>query len=221
MVVAQKETRIAYHCPHCNTTVFGLIGKFALAADMLRLKCPCGKSELTITYTLDKKVRLSVPCLFCATEHPYVISQNLFFERDLFLLNCPYTNMDICFIGEAEKIDEALEQNKAELHKLLEHLGLTSIEELRGESEDGGEDAEPYLSDAQIYDIIRFLVADLSEEGEITCPCGSGHYECEIAPHGIRVYCPECHAEHFFRAESVGDAQEFLHCSHIDLLQKD
>ena len=219
MVVSPKQTRIAYRCPHCNTTVFGLIGKFALSADMLRLKCPCGKSELTITYTQEKKVRLSVPCLFCASEHSYLLSQSVFFERELFLLGCPYTNMDICFMGEEKKIDEALEENKKELQKLLEHLGLSSLSELRGEDEED-EDDEPYLSDAQIYDIIRVLVADLSEEGEITCPCNGGRYECEIAPHGIRVFCPECHAEHFFRAESVGDAQEFLHCSHIDLLPK-
>ena len=92
--------------------------------------------------------------------------------------------------------------------------------QLRGENEEEEDEDIPYLSDAQIYDIIRFLITDLSEEGEISCPCESGHYECEVAPHGIRVYCPECGADHLFRAESVADAQEFLHCSHIDLLPR-
>ncbi len=219
MVVPQKQTHIAYRCPHCNLTVFGFVGKFALAADMLKLKCPCGKSELMLTYTQEKKIRLTVPCLFCASEHQYTVSQNLFFERDLFLLNCSYTNMDICFIGEKDKIDDALAQNEKELHRLLETLGLSSMEELRGET--GEEDDTPYLNDAQIYDIIRFLIADLSEEGEISCPCGSGQYDCEVVSGGIRVFCPECGAEHVFRAESVGDAQEFLHCAHIDLLPKE
>lgn len=220
MVFPQKQTHIAYRCPHCNLTVFGFVGKFALAADMLKLKCPCGKSELTMTYTAEKKIRLTVPCLFCAGEHQYVVTQSLFFERDLFLLNCSYTNMDICFIGDKEKIDEALIENEKELHRLLENLGLSSMEELRGAS-DTEDDDLPYLNDAQIYDIIRFLIADLSEEGEISCPCGSGQYDCEVVAGGIRVFCPECGAEHLFRAESVGDAQEFLHCSHIDLLSKD
>ncbi len=220
MVVKQKQTHIAYRCPHCNLTVFGFVGKFALSADMLRLKCPCGKSELTMTYTADKKIRLAVPCLFCASEHQFVVTQNLFFERDIFLLNCSYTNMDICFIGDKAKIDAALEENEKELHRLLQNLGLSSMAQLRGEQEGEDEDDIPYLNDAQIYDIIRFLIADLSEEGEISCPCESGHYECEVAPHGIRVFCTECGAEHLFRAESVADAQEFLHCSHIDLLPR-
>ncbi len=219
MLVSQTQTHIAYRCPHCNLTVFGFVGKFALAADMLKLKCPCGKSELTLTYTTEKKIRLNVPCLFCASEHQFVLTQNLFFERDIFLLNCCYTNMDICFIGNKEKIDEALEQNEKELHKLLESLGLSGMEQLRGGySED--EEEPPTLSDAQIYDIIRFLITDLSEEGEISCPCESGQYECEVAAGGIRVFCTECGAEHLFRAESVGDAQEFLHCAHIDLLPR-
>ena len=38
------------------------VGLFALKADMLKLKCECGKSEMSIVYGKDGKVRLTVPC---------------------------------------------------------------------------------------------------------------------------------------------------------------
>ena len=55
MIIEQKQTHIAYHCPHCGTAVLGYVGEFALSADMLKLKCDCGQSEMTVTYTNDKK----------------------------------------------------------------------------------------------------------------------------------------------------------------------
>ena len=108
MILNPGQTHVAYRCPDCGTVIYGFVGKFALSAGFLRLKCSCGKSAMDISVTYDGKVRLSVPCLFCKQNHNFVVSQSIFFERDLFLLNCPYANMDIAFIGEKEKIDSAL-----------------------------------------------------------------------------------------------------------------
>ena len=77
MVLSQKETTIAYRCPACGAAVESMVGAFALSADMLRLKCPCGGSELTVVYTKDKKVRLTVPCYVCPRPHVFTVAQNL------------------------------------------------------------------------------------------------------------------------------------------------
>ena len=58
MVLDKKETTVAYRCPQCGSWVASIVGVFSLTADMLRLKCPCGESELTIVNTNDKKIRL-------------------------------------------------------------------------------------------------------------------------------------------------------------------
>ena len=89
MVIDTKTTTLAYRCPHCGSGVISAVGMFSLSADMVKLKCTCGKSELTAVYTNDKKVRLSVPCLLCPKPHSFVVSQNVFYGRDLFLLPCP------------------------------------------------------------------------------------------------------------------------------------
>ena len=53
MILDKKETTIAYRCPECGASVVGMVGIFTLSADMIRLKCPCGKSELEFLYTKD------------------------------------------------------------------------------------------------------------------------------------------------------------------------
>ncbi len=220
MVIEQKQTHIAYHCPHCGMAVLGYVGEFALSADMLKLKCGCGKSELTVTYTNDKKIRLSVPCLFCDTPHSFVVTQSLFFERETFLLGCPYMGVDICFMGKPEALQKELDRSAKELNAMFEENGL-SLPAAREEAGEDEEKADPeLLADPQIYDIVRFVVSDLHEEGKVNCPCGIGGYEVEIVSDGIRVYCAECGAERIFPIHSVGAAMDFLHCDGITLAPK-
>ena len=150
MVITPKNTHIAYRCPECGTAVIGFVGKFALSADMLRLKCECGGSHLDINITNDKKIRLSVPCIFCRTNHNFVVSESIFFGRDIFLLNCPYSNMDICFIGGKENLDKELERSGGELERLLADLEAESIKDIQ--PEDINE--EDVLPDPTVYDQI-------------------------------------------------------------------
>ena len=166
MVLNQKETTVAYRCPECGATVMSLVGIFTLTADMIRLKCPCGQSELEIVYTKDKKVRLNVPCFLCPTPHSYLISSGMFFEKDLFALPCSYSGIDVCFIGKKNRVQEALKKSEEEL---MEMLGDTSFEEL---AEHRGESGE--LTDPQVLDIVLYVVRDLADEGKILCSCPDG-----------------------------------------------
>ena len=224
MVLEQKQTHIAYHCPYCGMAVLGYVGEFALAADMLKLKCDCGQSELTVTYTNDKKIRLSVPCLFCDSPHSFVVTQSLFFERETFLLGCPYMGVDICFMGKPEALQKELDRSAKELNALFEenNLSLPSAKEGKEtdetEEDEGVENSMP--EDPQIYDIIHYVIKDLEAEGKIECPCGTGPYEVEILPQGVKVFCAECGAENLFKIHSLGSAMEFLHCDSITLRHK-
>ena len=103
MILHENKTFLAYRCPHCGTGVIGLCGTFALGGGRLfRLRCACGESNMSVCETSDHKIRLSVPCLLCRTDHHYVLSPSLFFGKELFLLNCTYSDLDICFSGTEE-----------------------------------------------------------------------------------------------------------------------
>lgn len=208
MLIEGKHTHIAYRCPGCGYTIFGLVTPFTMSQNMLKLKCQCGESELGMQFTQDKKVHLTVPCLFCGQPHRYTVSQSLFLERDLFVLGCPYTNMDIAFIGKKEQVDEALQMSQAELEQLFAQLG---------QDEDGEEHLSPMLPDAQVYDILRFVVKELEADGKINCPCGTGPYEMDMSEDGVRVYCSECGASYLFPCSSVSEAEAFIHAEEINL----
>lgn len=213
MVLNPGQTHVAYRCPDCGTVVYGFVGKFALAAGMLRLKCPCGKSAMDISVTQDKKVRLSVPCLFCKQNHNFVVSTSIFFERDLFLLNCPYSNMDICFIGEKEKTDEQVDRTGAELERLLADLEAESLKDIQPQDMDENE----VLPDPTVYDAIRFLLKELEYDGKVDCPCHRGEYDLRFCKEGIQVYCTTCGATYTFDTRAEAASEEYLSIDSIKL----
>ena len=174
MVLQQKQTTVAYRCPECGSIVLSLVGVFALSADMIRLKCPCGQSEMEILYTKDKKVRLTVPCFACPTAHSYLISSSLFFEKELFTLPCAYSGLDICFIGHKEQVQEAIQKAEEELLDMLGDVDFEEYAKARGERRE--------LTDPQILDIVMYVVHELEDEGAIHCHCPEeeGDYTVEI-----------------------------------------
>ena len=133
MVINPKQTHIAYRCPVCGKGVVSAVGVFSLRADLLKLKCECGESELTMTETQDGKIRLTVPCLMCPKPHNFTVSRTLFFGNELFMLQCPYTDINICFFGSQEDVCAGLERTELEL---LNMLGEENLMQLSGERGD-------------------------------------------------------------------------------------
>ncbi len=213
MVKELKSTHIAYRCPECGDIIYGLVGQFALSAGMVRIKCSCGHSALDITVTNDKKLRLSVPCMFCRQNHSFVVSQSIFYGRDLFLLNCPYANMDICFMGDKEKTDLAIDEATEKLNQLLKNLELESIRDMQPVDLD----EEDILPDAEMYDALKFLSAELMADGKLDCPCHSGEYDLRYCKAGIELYCTKCGASYTFTAVSGARSEEFLEIDELYL----
>ena len=214
MVIQPKERHIAFRCPECTSAVLGLVGKFALHADLLRLKCSCHKpTALDIGITNDGRIRLSVPCLFCKQSHTYYLNEGVFFGSDKFLLNCPYTGMDIAFIGTEAEIGEELARTEREIGQLLASLEAEDISDIqpRIPSED------EMLPDPAVYDTIRFIVKDLEEEGAVECPCGEGPYDIRFCDEGMQVYCERCGATYTFHARTPSLSEEYLSLDRIKL----
>ncbi len=209
MVLSQKETCIAYRCPDCGSGVMSMVGVFKLTAEMMKLKCTCASSDMTIAYSKDKKVRLTIPCIMCRTNHTYTVSQSVFFSGDLFALSCPNTAIDICFTGKQDEVKEALERSEQELVELFKSLDIDDPSSL-GHSEE-------YLPDAQIHDIILFVLHELEADGKVSCPCNVGPYDIEVLPDAIRIFCRDCGAEKILPITSPSQAQEFLFCDSIEL----
>lgn len=214
MAVLPKQRHIAYRCPDCGSAVVGLVGRFALSANMLRLRCSCGsESSLDISISGDNKIRLSVPCLFCRQNHSYVVSEGLFFEKDRFLLNCPYSGMDIAFIGDEDSVNQDITRTGEELAALLKNLEAEELSDIQPQDVN---DAE-VLPDPAVYDTLRFVVKDLEAEGKLHCPCGEGPYDIRFIDGGMQVWCETCGASYDFKATTPTIAEEYLSLDSITL----
>lgn len=211
MVLESKQTTVAYRCPHCGAGVMSVVGLFNLTADMVKLKCTCGESEMTIVYSKDGTVRFTVPCMLCPTPHNFSVSSKLFFGKDLFVLPCPYSDINICMMGDANHVKAELSRTELELLDLLEKSGLENFDALKGEQ---------YLSDPQVTEIVTYVVKELDAEGKINCRCGGdqeGDYDAEIRRDGVFVTCNRCGASKLIATDSLIHAHEFLNADHLDL----
>ena len=175
MIVKPKETTIAYRCPHCGGAIKSIVGVFALNAEMLKVKCPCKKSEMTIKYSTDKKIRITVPCFVCRTEHTYTVSESVIFSGEMFYLNCRYSGVDICFIGKENEVAEEIDHTLDEICEMLN----SSPEELFGEIEEHNE-----IPDVSELAGIVLTVKELAADGKIKCHCKDGEK-------GETLYNPE------------------------------
>lgn len=214
MVLETKKTTVAYRCPHCGAGIMSAVDVFSLNADMVKLKCTCQKSELTIVKTNDGKIRLVVPCILCPRPHNFVISSSIFFGKDLFVLPCAYSDINICFIGEMNHVKAELARSELELLDLLEQSGVDSFEALHGN------ESVPDLTDPQILDIVMFVIKDLDEEGKIFCKCKDGeekNFDVEVTDDGVKVSCTKCGASRLIPTDSTLAAHAFLNSDSLYL----
>ena len=217
MILKSRETTIAYRCPYCGMSTVSIVGVFTLSGDMLKLKCNCGKSDLTITYTSDRKIRLSVPCLICPTPHNYVISSSTFFEKDIFTLACTYTAIDICFIGSRDAVFADLKRSEIELNKMLAEAGLDDFDTMQDDSDDQDEYIDP-----EIEEIIHFMLIELDDEGKISCECedhDDSLYDFDFVGENVHIYCANCGAYKELPMSGGTHAADFIKCDEL-ILQK-
>lgn len=185
---------------------------FSLTADMLRLKCPCGGSALEIVYTRDKKMRLTVPCFVCPSPHTYLVSSAVFFKNEIFTLACTCSGIDICFIGSESAVDRAIEENERELYELAGENGVSLLAQARDEVDLDS------ISDPQVIDVLRYVLSELSEEGNIHCHCADGgEYELQLGDESVYIVCNKCDAQLEIPAGSVDAAYAFLNADSITL----
>ncbi len=213
MILKNNNTTIAYRCPECGETVFSIVGVFSLSGDMIRVICKnCRGSMLTITNSSDGKVRLSVPCIACPKPHNFTLSQSMLFSRNendsAVCLPCPYTGVDICFIGGTERVKEAIEESDNALYSMMQEAGIPDLASIRGSEDDYEEDE----CDPMVEDIVSYVLSDLREAGAIHCNCGDGHgsYSYKFYKENLVIYCNNCKTAREMRMAGVDDANKFL-----------
>lgn len=211
MVLETKKSTVAYRCPVCGGGVMSVVDTFRLSADMVKLKCECGGSEMVMVKTGDGKVRFTVPCMLCPKPHNFTVSTNLFFDKELFVLPCPYSDLNVAMMGESNHVKAELSRTELKLLDMLEESGVQSLDVFH---------SEQYLTDPQVLEIVSYMIKELDEEGKIYCGCPDGEegdYELEMTAEGLKVSCRRCGASKTVPTNSLIQANEFLNADSLTL----
>ena len=223
MVLNSKKTTLAYRCPACGKNIMGMVGMFTLSGDMIKLKCDCGGSALQLKRTSDGKIHLTVPCIVCPNPHNYTIGEGAFFDKEIAVLSCAYTDVDTCFIGEQSKVEQCLKESDEYLETILEDAGFDSYEAFRegkGCLDRGQAPDDLGMFAYQVDEIVRFVLSELKSEGAIKCGCenpGDSEYDFGMVGDKLRVFCKTCGYEKLFPMSGTDHASEFLNCDSINL----
>ena len=219
MVLDKKQTTIAYRCPHCGAGVMSMIDIFTLSAPMIKLKCDCGGSEMTVVKQADGRIRLTAPCIICPKPHSFLVSPSVFFGKEEFFLQCPYSDMNVCYLGEMDYVKANLAKGELELMELMEKHGIADLSAFREANEDDVDEA----LDSELTQSVIFVLSELEAEGKIYCKCDHSSeideekYGFEVMKDGVLVKCRDCGAERVIPTDNSLNTHAFLEADELHL----
>jgi len=199
--MVQDTTRfLSYICPHCRQSVIVERDLFSLAASKAHIKCPCGKSELTVEF-LPTRVELTVPCLFCGRDHIVSCSSQAFVREKALAFSCAASGLDCCYVGEEGPVYAATARLEQAVDKLEE------------ESADHG----AFLDEIVMHEVLSEL-KDIAQRGGISCACGSKKWAFQLNYSSIDLVCGACGAEMRIPAATADDIDDIC-CKNTILIR--
>jgi len=216
MLIKLKKTTITYFCPRCTFAVVSQAGIFSLSGDMFRLKCTCDGAKnddgLVVSYTSDRKIRLSVPCIICPKPHSFVIGADVFFERELFVVNCTYTGLDLAFVGDESTSRAAAAAAGDSMREIITQTDRA----------DKNKELEDSSFVGPVEDIVRFMLGELQAEEKIGCRCHkrdtTPRIDFRLKADSAQIFCDSCKAEVKLPLASIGDAELFINIDELTLV---
>jgi len=124
-MLVDVRTAIAVRCPWCgsirlsNINPFQLTGKGSVTVD-----CECGEELFTLAREKSDSYSLKIACIACENEHIYKLRYKELWKQEVYILNCIYTDIEICFLGEEKHVVDTVKRYEEELDNLISELGL-------------------------------------------------------------------------------------------------
>lgn len=197
-----KKRFIAYICPKCRQSVIVERDLFALAAAPNRVKCPCGKSELTVEFQ-PNRVQLTVPCLFCGRDHTVSCASHAFVREKALAFSCAASGLDCCYVGEEGPVFAATARLERAADKLKE--------------EQAAEEKAAFLDEIVMHEVLS-EVKDIAARGGVSCACGSREWKLKVNYSSIDLICAQCGAQMRIPAATADDIDDIC-CKNTILIR--
>ncbi len=202
MIIDFKRT-VAYICPGCGEVTYGDFSLFELSGGRgVSVSCSCGKSLLKIFTKNGTTYTVSVGCQVCETEHEYMVPLPDLLHKHFMDFLCPELLIGLVFIGDKEKVEHAISENSKYIQEILTTCGI----------EHAGKNGIAIL---KALDKIQLL----SDNGCVSCECGSDIIDLDVLENGIVLECCTCGATAFFTADDIRE-EKFSDITEILITKK-
>ncbi len=207
-----QTTTIAFICPTCGASLVKDINIFSLSGG-LDISCRCGET-LSIKMSHDRKVTLSVPCPACPDNHTTRLSGTSFFQKELFKVQCPYTALDICFIGQKSNVMKALDEHKKFLEEALAESQVNEMPE-----DDATDDAYAHYDNPAVMREVLLILRDFLADNDVVCDCTPEErmVSIDIARDYIVLRCDNCGKSRKLRALTENDVTYLCELNKLEL----
>ncbi len=194
----------AYMCPACGNMTYGNFSLFELSGGRgISVSCGCGKSHLNIVPRTQTEYCISLKCIVCDKEHEFLIPLHEILKQDIIDLPCPDILIGLGFIGKADAVRAAVEDNEAYIREIVSACGLSHT----------GKNGITIL---KALDKIQ----ELSDKGALFCECGSVMIDVDVLEDEIVLQCCNCGADATFHADEIRNGN-FSEITQIVIPQKD
>ena len=163
---------------------------FHLAASANGLPCRCGKSALRVEMMGDR-VKLTVLCLFCKTEHTVTCPTHAFLHEKALAFSCSASGLDCCYVGEEGPVFAAVRRLEEAVDKL---------------EQDAGEKGA-FLDELVMHEVLSEL-KEIAARGGISCACGSKRWKMQVNYSSIDLSCADCGATMRIPAATASDIDD-------------
>ena len=170
----EKTRFLAYICPRCRQSVIVEKDVFALAAAPAHIKCPCGKSELTVEF-MPQRVNLTVPCVACGRDHLVSCPSHAFLREKALAFSCAASGLDCCYVGEEGPVFAALKRLEEAVDKLEAQAGEKGT----------------FLDELVMHEVLS-EIKDIAQRGGISCTCGSRNWKLQVNYSSVDLFCADC-----------------------------
>ena len=186
----EQKRYLSYICPHCRNSVIVERDLFSLAASVAHIKCPCGKSELTVEF-MPNRVQLTVPCLYCGRDHAVSCSSHAFIRERALAFSCTASGLACAYVGEEGPVYAATARLEQAVDKLEE------------ESEEHG----AFLDEIVMEEVLS-EIKDIAARGGISCACGSKKWAFQVNYSSVDLVCGDCGAQMRIPAATADDIDD-------------
>ncbi len=169
MSVTESVKTVAARCSKCGADIITEVNYFQLAFQKINVKCDCcGETSITLNAEDGDQVLISVPCAGCGEGHSFTRKLDNFFKtnEDIFRFMCPFAGIEICFVGEPERVVPALDTSRQELIDMISEYqrdsGVPEEETYEKKEKERRELAKAY---------IKQLIYDCADIDMILCQC--------------------------------------------------